>query len=166
MVRHVARFLRSCPRGSPITLLDTGIGAAEACQDLLRRTRNRGCPLRVVSIIDTQGPSTRPEPTAQLEAFERIAMSPFDAINAFGPGSFDFVCTQLRTATLREVPRMTWLRMIDRLASRGVVWVDHTHRPGLNKRQVIELADRVGMNYLRYHRPIGSPWFVMRGLKT
>jgi hypothetical protein len=61
---------------------------------------------------------------------------------------------------------MTFLRMLDRLATRGVIWIDLADRPLLNRRQTLELAERVGMDFLRYRRRFGAPLFRMSGRKA
>ncbi|RMH11412.1 MAG: hypothetical protein D6695_09245 [Planctomycetota bacterium] len=164
VVRQIDRWVRRMPQGTTITLLDTGIGSGEACMRLLRSARQRGRALRVVSIIDEHA-GVEPYSSEQLEAFETVRMDPFAIVETFGAGSFDFVCSQLRVADLRDVPRLTWLRLLDRVAERGVVWVERFGAGGLDRHAMQELVDRVGMDYLRYRRPIGSVWQVMRGLK-
>lgn len=94
-----------------------------------------------------------------------VRADPFSLIEQFGPGSFDFVLTQLRMAELREVPRLTWLRMIDRLAVSGVVWVERAGANGLTKQRVTDIIERVGASYLQIGRPLASPFFVIRGRK-
>lgn len=161
---QVDRWLRRTPLGRTVTLLDTGLFSAEASMRLLRAARARGHALRVVSLIDV-GLEGEPYSVEHLEAFEVVRLDPMAILEHFGAGSFDFVCTQLRVATLREVPRLTWLRLVDRVAQRGVVWVERRGAGGLDVSKAEELAERVGMHYLKSrHRPF-SGWVVMRGVK-
>jgi hypothetical protein len=162
-VRRIDKWLRDRPAGEPLTLLDTGLGSFEACTELLRAARKRGRALRVVSLISPDNP----EPTApsDLDTLELVSVDPFQLVDRFGPASFDFVLTQLRVASLREVPRLTFLRIIDRLSRSGVVWVERAGDGGLSKRAVTDLIERVGMDYLRVGRPLASPYFVIRGRK-
>lgn len=161
---QVDRWLRRTPLGRTVTLLDTGLFSAEASMRLLRAARARGHALRVVSLVDA-GMEGEPYGAGPLEAFEVVRLDPMSMVEHFGAGSFDFVCTQLRVATLREVPRLTFLRLVDRLAQRGVVWVERRGAGGLYASRMEELAERVGMHYLRPRRRPFSPWVVMRGVK-
>lgn len=163
-VGQLDRWLRRMPLGTTVTLLDTGIGSGEACMRLLRTARERGQALRVVSVVDADTPG-EPYGPERLEAFEVVRLDPFAIVEHFGAGSFDFVLTQLRVAPLREVPRLTWLRLVDRVAEHGVVWVERSGAGGLDRRRMEELGDRVGMRYLRLRRPLFSPWLIMRGMK-
>lgn len=162
-VRRLDRWLRDRPLGEPVTLLDTGLGSRDACVALLQGARRRGHPLRVVSIVDPGAPE--PDAPPDLDALELVRADPFTLVEQFGPGSFDFVLTQLRVAGLREVPRLTWLRVVDRLARVGVVWVERAGDGGLDRRRVSDLIERVGASYLRVKRPLGSPYFLVRGRK-
>lgn len=161
---QVDRWLRRTPIGRTVTLLDTGLGSAEASMRLLRAARARGHALRVVSLIDA-GLEGEPYSAERLEAFEVVRLDPMSIVDYFGAGSFDFVCTQLRAAGLREVPRLTWLRLVDRVAQHGVVWVERRGAGGMDARAAEELADRVGMHYLRAQARPFSGWMVMRGVK-
>lgn len=163
-VGQIDRWLRRVPLGTTVTLLDTGIGSAEACMRLLRAARERGHALRVVSVQDSNV-AGEPYSTERVEAFEVVRLDPFSIVEHFGAGSFDFVLTQLRMSPLREVPRLTWLRLVDRVAERGVVWVERAGLGGLDRRLAEELVDRVGMRYLRHRHQLFSPWMVFRGLK-
>lgn len=166
VVRQVRKWLRRQPRGATLTLLDTGLSNSDVLKGLLRDARRAGHALRIVSLVDDDSSSSAESAgVVAPEAFERVYGDPFSLIDRFGAESFDFVSTQLRVAGLREVPRMTWLRMVHRLARRRVVWVERSDVPGLSRRQVLELAERVGMPYLRYWHLPGSAWFTMRGLK-
>ena len=162
-VRRLDRWLKDRPIGEPVTLLDTGLGSCQACVDLLQAARKRGHALRVVSIIDPGAPE--PAVPTDLEALELVRADPFSLVDQFGPGSFDYVLTQLRIAALREVPRLTWLRIVDRLARDGVVWIARAGEGGLTKRRVADMIERVGASYLRIGRPLASPYFVIRGRK-
>ena len=162
-VRRIDKWLKDRPVGEPVTLLDTGLGACPACVELLRAARKRGCALRVVSLLGPDDPE--PVVPADLDTLELVRADPFHLVEAFGPASFDFVITQLRVATLREVPRLTFLRIIDRLAVSGVVWVERAGEGGLTRRTATDLIERVGMDYLRVGRPLASPYFVIRGRK-
>ena len=162
-VRRIDKWLRDCPVGEPVTLLDTGRGSRGACAELLRVARKRGCALRIVSLIDPG--DQEPEAPDDLDTLEIIRADPLTLVEQFGAGSFDFVLTQLRIATMRQVPRLTFLRVIDRLARRGVVWIERAGENGLTRRGVTDLIERVGMDYLRCGKPLASPFFVIRGRK-
>jgi hypothetical protein len=162
-VRRIDRWLKDRPIGEPVTLLDTGVGSCPACAALLQAARRRGHALRVVSIIEPGAPE--PEVPAELDALEIVRADPFGLVDHFGAGSFDYVLTQLRVGPLREVPRLTWLRIVDRLANRGVVWVERAGDHGLSRLRVNDMIERVGASYLRVGRPLASPYFVIRGRK-
>ncbi len=162
-VRRLDRWLKDRPIGEPVTLLDTGLGSCNACADLLRAARTRGHALRVVTIVEPGAPD--PEIPNDLEAMELVRADPFALVEQFGPGSFDFVLTQFRVANLREVPRLTWLRVVDRLALSGVVWIERAGSQGLTKQRILDMIERVGASYLQVGRPLASPYFVIRGLK-
>ncbi len=162
-VRRIDKWLKDRPVGEPVTLLDTGLGSQRACVELLRAARKRGHALRVVSLVDDQTPE--PDAPADLDTLEIVRADPFQLVEHFGPASFDFVLTQLRVASMREVPRLTFLRIIDRLAVSGVVWIERAGDGGLSRRTITDLIERVGMDYLRVGRPLASPYFVIRGRK-
>ena len=97
----------------------------------------------------------------------------------FPPNSFDYCITSLFLHHLKDIEVLTVLRMMDRLATRGIVWNDLTRNrraywmtsfatifadpivkhdarvsilAGFTGREVLDMRDRLSLDYTQYRR--------------
>lgn len=138
-----ARALLSClrrwsagwPKGEPITLLDIATGSADIPVAARAWALSRGHDLRITAIDshDTTLELARRHLDAQpAEIREGIVLEKHDALrltDRFAPGSFDYTHAGMFLHHLDDLDAMTALRIMDRLARRGVVWNDLVRSP-------------------------------------
>ncbi len=142
----------SWPKDRPLTLLDIGTGSADIPVAAVRWARRRGFELRVTAV--DMHPVTldlaREYVAAQGMSGE-ITLVQADAtrlMDLYKVGSFDFTHAALFIHHLPEIPALTVLRIMDRLASRGLVWSD-LHRSWF-QRAVVPIALLAGDRMVRH----------------
>jgi ubiquinone/menaquinone biosynthesis C-methylase UbiE len=188
-VSHFERFGRSWERGRRVTVLDVGTGTGDVPAALVRWGDRRGFDVRVVA-LDLHEATVRAAAGRGLDS--RIRLVRGDATGLpFGEGSFDYaMCSmflhhlddEVVVRVFREMNRVArvgvvaadlvrdaravfWIRVLTCLANRmvrhdAVVSVRQAFREG----EVVGLARRAGLDYVRYHAHFGHR-FVLAGEK-
>jgi len=128
--------------GTPVRILDIGTGSADIPVAALRWAERRGVLAHVVAVdlhpvtLRLAGEYVRDELGADALAPDReslpdarstIALVEADALrlmDLFEPRSFDVVHAGMFIHHLQEIQALTVLRIMDRLADRGMVWND------------------------------------------
>ncbi|HYE02635.1 MAG TPA: methyltransferase domain-containing protein, partial [Phycisphaerales bacterium] len=126
---HLARWSARWPSGARVTLVDLGTGSADFPIAARRWALARGFELRVTG-VDLH-PVTLDLARAHVARFPREAEG-IDLVHAeagelverFGAGSFDYAHAALFLHHLPPLRVLTVLRVMDRLARRGVIWND------------------------------------------
>jgi len=187
------------PKDQPITLLDIATGSADIPLAIRAWALARGHDLRITAIDCHE--STLAEARTHIEKASRadprlaegitlLRADAKDLLDRFGPQSFDYVHTSLFLHHLHEVEALTVLRIMDRLARRGIIWNDlvrsRLHRlltypatflaspivkhdarvsveAGFTRREVMEYARRLDLTYARYIAPPLWYRFVFAG---
>lgn len=192
LIRHLRRWSVGWPRAGAgvVRLLDVATGSADVPVAARRWGLEAGFDLRIVG-IDVHEATLDEARGYVAEASKRdprigegIELRQVDAkelVDTFGAGSFDYVHAGLFLHHLSDIEVLTVLRIMDRLAKRGLVWSDlhrsRLHRAmarlftkgkpqivrhdavvsfeaGFTRREVAEIAQRVGVaGWTRYRRP-------------
>lgn len=199
LLGHLSRWSKGWPRDRPVTLLDVATGSADIPVAVRRWGLSRGFDIRVtgVELHEATLAFAREHVSAESARDGRIGagvvLEGGDALrlgDRFKPGSFDYVHAGMFLHHLNEVEALTVLRIMDRLAKRGLVWNDlhrsRLHRllveavlvgmpvivrhdarvsveAGFTRREVEEMARRVGVEGARYHRAPGWYRFTLTG---
>lgn len=191
LIRRLRKWSVRWPRAGAgvVTLLDVATGSADVPVAARRWALGAGFDLRIVG-IDVHEATLAEARRFVAAASERdprigegIELRLADAkglVESFGAGSFDYVHAALFLHHLPDIEVLTMLRIMDRLAKRGLVWSD-LHRSGLHRalarlstagksdivrhdtvvsfeagftrREVEEIAQRVGVaGWMRYRR--------------
>jgi hypothetical protein len=127
---HLRRWSASWARGEEIRLIDIGTGSADVPCALADWARRAGFRMRVVA-VDLH-PVTLEEARAHVGAQPDIELVCADALrllDRFAPGDFDYAHAGLFLHHLSDVQVLTVLRIMDRLARRGVIWNDLVRGP-------------------------------------
>ena len=89
---------------------------------------------------------------------------------SFEPQSFDYVHAGSLLRDLHEIELMTVLRIMDRLASKGVIWTGSVRsrfgRAGFTKGEVLDYAKRLDLTYCNYSSAMLANRFTLSGEKT
>jgi len=192
LLAHLERWSRRWPRAGEgvVTLLDIATGSADIPVLIRRWALARGYDLRITAVDiheRTLDEARRFVAQASLDdprIAQGIDLRSADAhrlIDDFGPGAFDYSHAALFLHHLPDIEVLTVLRIMDRLARRGLVWSDLHRSPlhlaimrlmvarkppiirhdavvsvqaGFTKRDVHDIARRVGIaSWTRYRRP-------------
>ncbi len=196
LLGHLQRWSRRWTRGQRITLLDIATGSADLPIAARRWALRAGFDLRVtgVDVHETTLELARehveqagPEISAGIE-LERV--DALRLMDRFRPRSFDYAHAGLFLHHLPELDVLTVLRIMDRLAERGVVWNDlrrsrlshafitlatlgqpemvkHDARvsvlAGFTRGEALSLARRVDLTYCRWRSSLFTGRFTVAG---
>lgn len=194
LLGHLRRWSARWPRDRAVTLLDVGTGSGDlplAARDWAERA---GFDLRVtgVDLHETTLALAR-EHVGGREGVELVRADALELDRVFSPASFDYVHAGLFLHHLpKEIQILTALRIMDRLAARGIIWNDlargrlehafisvatlrappmvrHDARAsveaGFTKREVLDYRARLGLDYTRYERRLAVGRFTLAGEK-
>lgn len=193
LIRCLERFSSRWPRDRAVTLLDVGAGSGDVAQAARAWAAQRGFDLRV-TIVDQHAETVRVarervSGDAGIEVVEADALTLTDH---FALGSFDYAHAGLFLHHLNDVQALTMLRIMDRLTRGGVIWSDLVRsrvmetvvavstigqtpmvrhdaivsvRAGFTRREALDMAARLDMQWLRWRREPLLYRFVMAGEK-
>lgn len=179
-IHHFSRWSRRWTPGRTIRILDVGTGLGDIPLAIVEWARAAGHRVEVVGV------DLHPITADQAREFTRnvpeIAIERLDAMELggrFKPGSFDYAHAGMFLHHLNDVQAMTVLAIMDRLASRGVIWNDLVRGvigrigvrllslgapaivrhdavvsvdAGFTKREALDLARRAGLERIAYRR--------------
>ncbi|MEO1584016.1 MAG: methyltransferase domain-containing protein [Planctomycetota bacterium] len=195
LVKHLDRWSPRWPTDRPITLLDNGTGSADLPLEAVRWARSRGFDLRVtgIDVHETTLELARDHIEADRDCAGSITLRQADALKldeTFEPGSFDYVHAGLFLHHLTDTQIMIALRLMDRLAARGIIWNDLVRstvgrgfihiatigRPeiirhdarvsveaGFTKAEVLDYARRLDLGHCRYEWNLFTHRFTLAG---
>lgn len=130
------------------------------------------------------------QPAEVREGINLVRADALRLVDACAPGSHDYAHAGMFLHHLQDIEAMTVLAMMDRVALRGLVWNDlsrsafarlgvraltmaaspmvrHDARvsvdAGFTKREAVDLAQRVGLGYCRYHGMFLAQRFIVAG---
>lgn len=180
VLRHLRRWSRGWPPDQTVRILDVGTGSADiplAIAEWARQSRKRvhitGVDLHPVTVKLAR------EHSAGRDEIEIIQADARQLTELFNPESFEYVLASLFLHHLPDIEVLTVLRMMDRLATRGMIWNDLVRvrfprlmlwpaifwapdmvkhdaivsvQAGFTRREAIDLAQRAGWARLRFRR--------------
>lgn len=197
LVGQLAAWSRAWPRDRSVTLLDVGTGSADLPVEAVRWAKRAGRELRVtgVDVHETTASLARAFVDKQEDVRGSVEVLQADAlqlVERFGPASFDYVHAGMFLHHLGSVQVLTMLRVMDRIARRGIIVNDLARtrlgvigakiitlgqgpmvrhdavasvRAGFTKAEVLDMARRVDVGYCTYRfMPMGQR-FVLAGEK-
>jgi hypothetical protein len=205
LLKHLRRWSVGWPRDRAVTLLDVATGSADLPVAAREWAMKAGFDLRVTG-VDVH-PTTleiaqeyvagcargRAELVRAADGSEAITLMQADALRLmerFKAGSFDYVHAGLFLHHLPEIEILTVLRIMDRLAARGVIWNDLVRsrvgyaaihvltwgrprmvrhdarvsvRAGFTRREALDLTRRSGIDYGWYSWNVLTHRFTVAG---
>jgi hypothetical protein len=195
LIRHLVKWSRRWPRDRAVTLLDVATGSADVPIAARAWACRRGFDLRITAVDlhekTLEVAKERVRASGQDDGIEVLRADALDLVSLFGPGSFDYVHAGMFLHHLSDLRALTMLRIMDRVARRGLVWNDlvrsrlyrgllnvilvgqpemvrHDARvsveAGFTRREVLDMASRLELKYARYGRVLGYR-FTLAGEK-
>lgn len=189
IIRHLEQFSRSWEPGQPIRIIDLATGSADIPQAILRWADRRQLHLQIVAV--ERHPVTLTE-ASRRNTDPRLILLQADVFNLpFAPASFDYALNAMFLHHLDEDQVIQLLRIMDGLATRGLIVADllrhqralkwiramtvlstpmvrHDARVSVmqafTQPEIEHLRDQAGLDYLRYYRHFGHR-FVLAGRK-
>jgi len=195
LIEHLDCWSSDWPKNTPISLLDIGTGSADLPLEARRWAMSRGFDLRITALdlhattLELAGDHINQEPEL-AEGIDLVLGDALKLTDTFGPGSFDYVHAGMFLHHLKEVQILTVLRMMDRIARRGIIWNDlirsrrgavvinlmtlgreeiirHDARvsvdAGFTKSEVLNFAKRVDLGYCDYRWSLLANRFTLAG---
>ncbi len=184
------RWSAGRPPGEPVRILDVGTGSADIPLAIARWAASTGRRVHITAIDRHQTAiaiaRTLLRETDPIELVEADALR---LMELYEPGSFSYAHAGMFLHHLDDVEVVTVLRIMERLASRGVIWNDLVRGPieaafiraltigqgrivrqdaiasvaaGFTKREALDLAGRAGLDRVRYRRHLFGR-FVLTG---
>lgn len=191
LLRHLSLWSRGWPRGRAITLLDVGTGGADLPAAARAWAAERGFDLRVTGIDVHE--TTLALARERVSGVDGVTLERCDAREIkkrFGAGSFDYVHAGLLLHHLPEIDVLTVLAGMDQVARAGIIWSDlnrswlaaagariltigapaHVRhdavvsvRAAFTRREVLDIAARLGLSHCRYRLGVCSQRFTLAG---
>jgi hypothetical protein len=179
-VGQMARWTAGRAASEELRILDVGTGSADIPMAIAEWARARGRRVRIIGV--DANPATVELARRHANGFPEIELLCADALRLaeqFPPRSFDYAHAGMFLHHLDDVEVLTMLRIMDRLAARGLVWNDLVRGPveaiavrvlvlghgpmvrhdavasvgaGFTRGEAIDLARRVGLPGVRYRR--------------
>lgn len=197
LTKHLERWSTRWPDGHEVTILDVATGSADIPVEVVRWAGERGHRVRItaVDIHETTLDSAREHVERELGADAPIELVRADAkelVDQYGPLSFDYVHAGMFLHHLSEIEILTVLRIMERVAKRGIVWNDLVRsrvamagiwaltlgqsdmikhdarlsvRAGFTKKEVKDYAQRTSLGYCRYRSSFFTQRFTLAGEK-
>ncbi len=180
VIVHLARWSGEWKSKEPIRLIDIGTGSADIPLAISQWARRAGKSVHVTG-VDLH-PTTLALAREHLGGHRGVELVEADALklmDRFDPGAFDYAHAGMFLHHLDDIEVMTMLRIMDRLATRGLIWNDLVRgvlervvvrllslgRPfivrhdavasvdaGFTRGEALELAGRVGLQDVAYRR--------------
>lgn len=195
LLEHLKKWSTRWPTNRPITLLDIATGSADLPIAARQWAADAGFDLRITAIDAHKTTVELAQEHVARAGAEHIEIIQADArslMDHFEPASFDYVHAGLFLHHLPEIEILTVLRIMDRLARSGIVWNDlmrsragvfftrvitarapetvrHDARvsveAGFTRREVLDFAQRLDLNYCDYRARILAHRFTLAGEK-
>lgn len=201
LTNHLENWSTNWPKGHEVSILDIATGSADIPVEVVRWAGERGHTVRItaVDIHEATLESAREHVQRELGApmeegspLELVQADAKDLVDRFGPLSFDYVHAGMFLHHLTEIEILTVLRIMDRLAVRGLVWNDLVRsrtamagiwaltigqsdmikhdarvsvRAGFTKKEVRNYARRTSLGYCRYRANFFTQRFTLAGEK-
>jgi SAM-dependent methyltransferase len=116
--------------GEPVRILDIGTGSADIPLAIARYARSREIPVHITAIdrhpvtCDLAREYLRSDGGECANDIEVVEADALKLTDRFAAGSFEYAHAGLFLHHLQDIEVMTVLRIMDRLASRGMIWND------------------------------------------
>ncbi len=182
--------------GETVTLLDVGTGSADLPVAAVKWARGREFDLRVTAVDNH--PTTLDLAREHVEgagAADAIALKECDALRLmddYEPASFDYVHAGMFLHHLSDLQVLTMLRIMERLARRGIIWNDLLRtrfslmgiklltigqpevvkhdaivsvKAGFSRREVRDIAARMSFSWCRVRTSVLTGRFTVAGEK-
>ena len=179
-VRHLARWSSQWPAGETILVIDIVTGSADIPLAITRWARGAGRRVHVTGIdLHPTTLQLAREHVGEVPNIELVQADALQLMDRFEAGAFDYAHAGMFLHHLDDIEVMTVLRIMDRLAGRGLIWNDLVRGPvellfvrlltlgrpaivrhdgivsvaaGFTRREALDLARRVGMEDIAYRR--------------
>ena len=161
VVERLSKFLATTPerhRGQTLRILDLSPISLSISASLGKA----GHAVRVTRLAENE---VQAELMRDADPDAEVLVTTLDQLQSVNlPEAFDVVHTALVIGSRRELPLMTALTQLGRLAESGFVWTDRVkqHYP-LKPKRVRDLAKRVDLGFCAPRKPIGSALFTLSG---
>jgi SAM-dependent methyltransferase len=124
-LRHIQRWTALWPAERTIKIIDIGTGSADIPLAIAHWARRAGRRVHIIAIelhpvtVELAREHVRDHPEIEVIQADALKLG-----ERFDAGSFDFAHAGLFLHHLQDVEVMTVLRIMDRLASTGMIWND------------------------------------------
>ncbi|MHC4080789.1 MAG: methyltransferase domain-containing protein [Planctomycetota bacterium] len=179
-VRHLERWSTQWPAGETIRVIDIGTGSGDIPLAISRWAQRAGRRVHVTG-VDLHATTLKlaREHVGEVPNIELVQADALELTDRFEAGAFDYAHAGMFLHHLDDIEVMTVLRIMYRLAGRGLIWNDLVRgtvelllvrlltlgRPaivrhdgiasvaaGFTRREALDLARRVGLPDIVYRR--------------
>jgi hypothetical protein len=198
LLSSLSAWSHNWPKDRPITLLDVGTGSADIPVAARRWAITRGYDLRILGVdshsmtLELASEYIAAQPPEIREGIRLQQENALALTETIDPGSYDYTHAGMFLHHLSEIEILTVLAMMDRIATRGLVWNDLSRSPfarfgvrvltigavpmvkhdarvsveaGFTKTEAVDIAKRVGLDYCKYRSMFLAQRFVVAGEK-
>ena len=189
---HFKRWAREWTRDQVIRIVDVGTGSADIPVAISEWAAKAGFRVHITGIdLHPVTLDLAREFAAHRHDIEFVQANALQLMDRFEAGSFDYAHAGMFLHHLPDIEVMTVLRIMDRLAKRGVIWNDlvrgwigglgvraltsigvppHVRHDaivsvaaGFTKGEAIDLGQRAGLRNIRYRRHLLHRFTLVKG---
>jgi 2-polyprenyl-3-methyl-5-hydroxy-6-metoxy-1,4-benzoquinol methylase len=182
IIRHLSRWSRTWKKDQTIRILDIATGCADIPLAIAAWAKQAGFNVHITGVdrhattlaLAAEHIAAAPEPPSNIQLIAGDALK-----LPFPPNSFDYCITSMFLHHLTDIEVLTVLRIMDRLATRGIIWNDLSRShlgywsarlvtlplndivrfdgpvsvlAGFKKHEVLDIRARLSLDYTQYHR--------------
>jgi hypothetical protein len=179
-VRHLARWSAQWPADATIRVVDIGTGSADIPLAITRWAQRAGRRVHVTGVdLHATTLELAREHVGEVRNIELVQADALRLMDRFEAGAFDYAHAGMFLHHLDDIEVMTVLRIMHRLAGRGLIWNDLVRgtaellavrlltlggpaivrhdgsvsvAAGFTRREALDLARRVGLPDIAYRR--------------
>lgn len=163
LVSHLVRHSSAFDTSRPIRLLDVSPDRPKLVRSIIDLARPKDLTLEITALARSEVARQLIVESCDAVLKPSIRVGPISAsLERLAGGRFDVVHSACTLMKLREIPRMTRLKQLERLTGTLFVWTDHANVRG---RQIRDEARRVDLGFCAYRRPMGAKLFTLAGVR-
>lgn len=163
LVSHLVRHSTAFERNRPVRLLDASPDRPDLLRSIIEGARSKDLTLEITALARSEIARELMLETCGEERKPAIQVGPIStSLDRLAGERFDVVHSACSLMKLREIPRMTRLKQLERLTGTLFVWTDHARVRG---RQIRDEARRVDLGFCAYRRPMGAKLFTLAGVR-
>ena len=167
LINQLKLWTKKAPPAHPIRVLDYSGNRAALAIQAIELGKQTGIEMQFFVVTDSAVAAGLFDEQLADHPNITVLTETLQSLSAIGkPDSYDCVHTSLTLASRRELPLLTTLGKLQRLARAGFIWTDRVDQPmPMKKKRATSITARVDLEFCSYKKPLRSQLFTAAGLR-